>query len=245
MALRDLARKGLGLFVELGEEEAALVDAATEAGLGDEVQALRKKSIGDLMREFDSGEASAVPGAQGPASAGEVRFDAPPVGAVQGDVVDFQAIYKQAGVVPIAFTAEQTLELIQTLPADLPLATKRQTLLASLNTLGRALNVGKEQVVLDANMKIQALAAFEEASRKQRDDAVAAMQQRVKELQAQIDEERQKGAQAEAHYLAIVGQCETEGQKLDDVQEFLTLDEGPSVMASQPRTEGGPRPPGT
>jgi hypothetical protein len=214
MALRDLARKGLGLVFVLPEEPAQ-TDAATEAGLGEEVSALRKKSLGELMNEFESS-----PGAPAAAPA-PVTFDAPPAAAVQGGQVDFPAIYQQAGVAPIAFTAEQTLELIQTLPADLPL----------LNTLGRALNVSKEQVALDANRKLQALAAFEEAARAQRDQSVAQMQQRVKELQEQIEQERLKAADAEAQYLAVVKQCEAEGERLDQVQEFLTLDEGPSTLA--------------
>src|SRR5688572_4459599 len=121
MGLRDLARKGLGLLVELPEGEPP-VDAATEAGLGEEVQALRTKSIAELMKECDSGGAPG--GAGGAASGPEVQCDAPPAAALQGDRVDFAAVYRQAGVAPIAFQAEQTLELIQSLPADLPLATR-------------------------------------------------------------------------------------------------------------------------
>lgn len=221
MGLRDLARKGLGLLVELPEEPAG--DAATSAGLGEDVQHLRKKSIGELLNELES---------TGSAPVAPVQFQAPPEVALQDGQVDTTALYGQAGIAPMAFTAEQTLELIRSLPAELPLATKRQMVEASLNTMGRAMNVSKEQVLLDAHQKLQALAAYEDAARAQRDAAVAAMQQRVKELEAEIDLERQKAAEAEARFQSVVKQCEVAGESLDEVQEFLTLDEGPSRMAS-------------
>jgi hypothetical protein len=222
MGLRDLARKGLGLLVEIPEEDVPTTDPATAAGLGTEVQSLRTKSIGELLQELDT----AAPGAPD----ANVTFEAPPAEVVQDGLVDFQAIYQRAGVPQIAFTAEQTLELIRTLPAELPLATKRQTLEVSLNTLGKALNISKEQVLLDANQKLQALAAYEDAARQQRDGLVAKVQQRVKELEAEIQSERQKAADEEARYLSVVKQCEAQGSLLDEVQEFLTLDQGPSEM---------------
>lgn len=217
MGLRDLARKGLGLLVELPPDQAG--------GTGEEDPNLRKKTLAELMNELET------PGASTEGGPAAVTFDAPPDTAIQGGQVDFGAIYQQAGVPQIPFTAEQTLELIRSLPADLPITTKRQTLDASLNTLGRAMNVSKEQVLLDANQKLQALVAYEEAAKQQRDAAVAAMQERVKELQAQIDAERQKAAQAESQYQRVVAQCEAQGDLLDEVQEFLTLDEGPSTLA--------------
>ena len=225
MGLRDLARKGLGLLVELPDEPAApQPQLGAQPQDNPETQALRKKSLSELMAEMDR------PVSQEP-HAPAVTFDAPPPDALQGDQVDFAAVYGQAGVPPLAFTAEQTLELIRSLPADLPLATKRQTLDASLNTLGRAMNVSKDQVLVDAHHKLQALAAYEEAARVQRDAAVSAMQQRVQELQAQIDAERQKAAAAETQYQTILKQCEVQGDLLDEVQEFLTLDEGTSRLA--------------
>lgn len=217
MGLRDLARKSLGLFVELPDT------TVSEGGEGE--QALRGKSLSELMAELDE------------SGAPRATFDAPPSSAVQDGQVNFAAIYQEAGVAPLAFTAEQTLDLIRALPAELPLSTKRQTLDVSLNTLGRAMNVSKEQVALDAARKLDALAAFEEAARNQRDQAVSATHARIQELQAQIEEERRKAGEAEAGYQVMLAQCEAQGDLLDQVQEFLTLDQAPPI-ASQASPAG-------
>jgi hypothetical protein len=229
MPLRDLARKGLGLFVELPPESPApIAGPAPPAGGSD----LRTRSLGELLQDLGT-------------PAEPAKFDAPPPAAVTDGKVDFGAIYRAAGIEPLAFTAEQTLELIQSLPAELPLETKRQTVAASLNTMGKAMNVGKEQVVLDAHRKLDALAAFEESSKAQRDTAAAASEEKIRQLQAEIEAERQRAAAADAQYQQLKAQCEAQGSLLDQVQEFLTLDAGASVHARELRPAEGPRPPGT
>ena len=53
-------------------------------------------------------------------------------------------------------------------------------------------------------------------------------QETVRQLQAQIQAEQEKASASEARFRALVQQCEAEGQRLDQVQEFLTLDQSPA-----------------
>lgn len=244
MGLRDLARKGMSLFVEIDEpapQSSAPAPpaprAASPAAPGDDeyVRKLRSKSVGELMKELDGPEPDQIHQA--------VQSAAPEAAPVlPGDQVDFGAIYRQAQIAPLQFGAEQMLEMIQSYPGEMPLPIKRQALDATLKHMGAALHITKEVIVADATRKLTALAAFEETAKRERDGVMSAAQEKVRQLQAQIQAEQEKASAAEARFRALVQQCEAEGQRLDQVQEFLTLDEAQPAAA---RPEDGPRPPGT
>jgi hypothetical protein len=251
MGLRDLARKGLGLFVVMEDDPSAevAVTPVGESGSGsappatkpagdkpaakvgtesdsEYVKQLRSKSVGDLLKELEGPEPEQIQKA--------VQAGGPALPAVQGGKVDFPAIYSQAQISPMPFGAEQTLELIQSYPSDMPLPIRRQALDATLKTMGRAMNLTKEAIVADASRKINALAAFEETAKRERDTAVSAAQEKFKQLQAQIQAEQAKAAAVDQQYRAIVEQCEAEGHRLDQVQEFLTLDQPAAPPPSPP-----------
>ncbi len=241
MALRDLARKGLGLFVELEDEAPAGAPsppARSAGGPGSDaaaMQQLRSRSVGDLLKELEGPEPEQIEQAVGTAVAA-----APTAPTIQDGHLDFTAIYGQAQIPAQAFGAEQTLELIQSYPPDMALPVRRQALDAALKTMGRAMNITKESIVADASRKLNALAAYVEAAQRQRDAAVSAAQERFAQLQAQLQAEQAKAAAADQQFRAVVQQCEAEGQRLDQVQEFLTLDAPPAA----PPPADGPRPPG-
>src|SRR5438874_1445624 len=214
MGLRDLARKGMSLFVEIdepaphsGAPAAPAPRAAAPAAESDDeyVRKLRSKSVGELMKELDGPEPDQIHQA--------VQAAPPAAPVMQGDQVDFGAIYRQAQIAPLQFGAEQMLEMIQSYPGEMPLPIKRQALDATLKHMGAAMHITREAIVADATRKITALAAFEEAAKRERDAVTAASQARVQELQAQIQAEQEKGAVAETRFRAMVQQCEAEGQK--------------------------------
>jgi hypothetical protein len=226
MGLREMARKGLSLFVEMdpesGEagtkpESAPSGGRVAVAGESEDVQRLRGKSVGELLKELEGPEPEQIQQA--------VQAAGPVLPAATGGPVDFPTIYAQAQIQPLPFGAEQTLELIQSYPADMPLPLRRQALDATLKTMGRAMNITKEAIVADASRKINALAAYEEAAKQERDAAVAASQEHLRQLQAQTEVEQAKITAAEQQYRSLVERCEAEGHRLDQVQEFLTLDQ--------------------
>ena len=56
--------------------------------------------------------------------------------------------------------AEQMLETLGALPAELPLETRRQTVIAMLKGMGRALGATPETIVADATRKLAALSGM-------------------------------------------------------------------------------------
>jgi hypothetical protein len=234
MGLRELARKGISLFVEVDEPPRGAAPAAGASPAGpapaesdaEYVQKLRSKSVGELMKELDGPEPEQIHQA--------VQAAAPAETVIQGDAVDFSAIYRQAQIPPLQFGAEQMLGMIQSYPTEMALPLKREALDATMKHMGAAMHITKEAIVADATRKITALAAFEEAQKRERDSVTTAAQEKVRELQAQMQAEQQKAAAAEAQFRALVQQCEAEGQRLDQVQEFLTLDSAPAKPAAAP-----------
>jgi len=224
MGLRDLARKGISLFVEIDESPAPAAGsrgAAPPETDAEYAKKLRSKSVADLMKELEGPEPEQIHRA--------VQAAPPAAPIVTDGRVALDAIYRQAGIPAMPFGAEQMLEMIQSYPTEMPLPIKRQALDATLTHMGRAMNITKEAIVADATRKITALAAFEEAAKRERDAVTAAAQEKVRELQAQIQAEQEKTSAAEAQFRAIVQQCEGEGERLDQVQEFLTLDQPPAA----------------
>src|SRR5690349_16508326 len=100
MGLREMARKGLSLFVEMNPEtgDDATQPAATAGGppLGggaaagsesEEAQRLRSKSVADLLKELDGPEPEQIQ--QAVQAAGPVLAASGTPGAADGGPVDF------------------------------------------------------------------------------------------------------------------------------------------------------------
>src|SRR5438552_18975154 len=122
MALRDTLRKAAGLLVELPPEEptAQQPTSAAEldkllAELEDKPQpagAAPAKTVDQIVREAD-----------GP-NLDEIQVSAASLApSVSADgQADFTPIYQHSGLPAAPFTAEQMLEMLNSLPAELPLA---------------------------------------------------------------------------------------------------------------------------
>lgn len=145
--------------------------------------------------------------------------------------LDFAAIYRSAAIAPAGFSAEQMLEMLGSLPAELPLETKRQTVRVTLGSLGKTVGATPETIVADASRKLAALHAYVEAYTQKTGESVAAAEREIASLQAQI-EERKKAIQDSKLQMTRVSQgCDAESDRLDDVLEFFSLDVHPSKYA--------------
>lgn len=249
MSLRDAMRKAAGLLVELPPESA---ESQSTSGVNIDdllASASATKTVEQIVRELDGPNLDeiqmpaadvAVPDVAVPDVA-VPNAELPPVAAggstpvaLEGDVTP-QLIYEMAALPPSPFTAEQMLEMLGSLPQELPLDTKRQTVKVTFGALGKSVGATPETVVADASRKMAALNAYVENLSKQTTDMAAAAEQEIAQLQAQIEEKR-KTMQTARHRLTTVTQmCEIESDKLDDVLEFFSLDLPPSKYA--PATE--------
>ena len=152
-----------------------------------------------------------------------------------GGVPDFEKVYAKASLPKVGFGAEQAIEVIASLPADLPIQVKRSTVQATLTAMGKAMNqsasVNIESVVADASRKIAALQAFEGTLNLQSNKHIATMQADIQAHQEKIALLNAEIAKTQESLTKALSLCEAESGKLDDVLEFFTLDEGTSKNA--------------
>ncbi|HVK05553.1 MAG TPA: hypothetical protein VM490_18910 [Armatimonadaceae bacterium] len=179
------------------------------------------RTIDDLLRETEGPSLNeiAVPAAEVPAP-------------TAGGEVDFAAIYQAASLPGAPFTAEQTLEMLNSLPANLPLEMKRQTVNVTIAAMGKSIGTTPESIVADASRKLAALASYEENFTKQTDEFVAAAEFEISGLLQQVEEKRKAILDARQRQAEVVQKIEGEGDRLDDILEFFSLDIGPSKYAS-------------
>jgi hypothetical protein len=145
--------------------------------------------------------------------------------------VEYASIYRLAGLPASPFTAEQMLELLATLPTELPMDTKRATVKVTLNAMGQSTGVSAETIVTDASRKLAALAAYAQSYVQQADEYVSKAELEISALEQEIAKRRQSIADAKAKQARVTEACHIESERLDDVLEFFSLDVPPSKYA--------------
>ncbi|HEY0074447.1 MAG TPA: hypothetical protein VGB77_10115, partial [Abditibacteriaceae bacterium] len=158
--------------------------------------------------------------------------DKPKIMGADGKI-QLPAIYQAAGVPEIAFTAEQALEIIHSLPADLPLEVRRQTVKATLNAIGKTLGATPQTLVGDATRKLAALEAYVESFSKKSEEFTKKVETDIAALEKQIEEKRKAITGARGRVQELSQFCDKEAERLDDVLEFFSLDVGPSKYAEK------------
>lgn len=231
MSLRDTLRRAASLLVELPPEEAPV-----PAPVGSELR--------DLLAELESETSVAPPPARprtveqvvreaaGP-NLGDIAVPAsapPPVIGAEG-AVDFGALYRHANLPSAPFTAEQMLDMLASLPAELPLDTRRQTVTVTLSSIGKSIGATPETIVADASRKLAALVAYQEGLAQQTAESVSTDELEIAALQAKIEAKRAAIQSAQRKLQEVSRVCTAESDRLDDVLEFFSLDVPPSRYA--------------
>ncbi len=253
MSLRSAMRKAAGLLIEIPSEPSDLPYRSSDASLnatllGDDGLPITEtlsgqhsslgqpRTVEEIVRDAPGPDLDAVKVDETQISA------AAPGGILSGGALDFSAIYRAANLPPNAFGAEQMLETLQSLPAELPLETRRATVRAMLSTLGKATGATPETVVADASRKLAALESFESYMARKTTEAVAKTEAEITELEAQIDAKRQTIQRSNSELLKVQTGCEDESDRLDDVLEFFSLDVGASKYAPSAAPDSIPAP---
>lgn len=195
MKLTDTLRRAAGLLVELP----AAAPETTSAG-----------ELNELLAELEGKPVAAAP----------VERETAPLPLPEGPV-EFAAIYQSAGLPAVSFTAEQTLELLASLPPELPLETRRQTVRVSLDTLGRTLGATPETIAADAARKVAALRHYTEQLAAQTEAQLARAQEEIEALEAQILKKRGEMEAAQVRLAATTRHCRAEAERLAEVQAFF------------------------
>lgn len=234
--IRDTLKKAAGLFVEFDEAPGTsttqsksiedwnvmTADAPAAKKPAKTVEQIVKEQPGPNLDEIKVPEGAANPAPPVPPSEPVIGPDG---------TVRFESIYRLANLPTVPFTAEQILELFASLPADLPLDSKRATIRITLGAMAKSLGVTTEQVVADASRKLAALAAYNDSFSKQAEEFRVKTEVEIMTIEQQIAEKRKAIEDAAAKQKAMNDACEAESDRLDDVLEFFTLDVPPSKHA--------------
>jgi hypothetical protein len=162
----------------------------------------------------------------------EIKVAASPPAPVPAGEVDLAAVYRAANLPAAPFSAEQMLEMLASLPSELPLDTKRKTVKVTLSALGKTMGATPETIVADASRKLAALNAYAEHVTKQTDEFIARSEKEIAALQAQMEAKRQAMQSARQKLAQSRQKCDAEAERLDDVLEFFSLDVAPSKYAT-------------
>jgi len=245
MSLRDALRKAASLLVELPAEQA-----------GSSQKEAKNPELEQLMAEI-SAETPKPPDSAPPAPAKTVEqivreapgpnleeIDVPAAASLTGTdgKVDFVALYRMAGLPPASFTAEQTLDMLASMPSELPLETKRQTVKVTLGAMGKALGATPDTIVADASRKLAALAAYVENLSKQTAEFVSVSQSEIAALQAQIERKRASVEETQRKLVQATQACTAESDRLHNVLEFFSLDAPSPPPGASQNTASNPAP---
>ncbi len=232
MPLRDALKKAAGLFVEIPDD--GQTDFSSSSPLSDMELPAKKPAPAAAPQPKPEPRTveQIVKDAPGP-NLDEIKVEPQKVEpvAAPGGQPDFAKIYSSASLPEVAFTAEQALELIASLPADLPLDVKRKTVSVSISSMGKALGVTSESVVADASRKLAALASYTDALGAKTSEFVAASQLQIATMEAEIASKKKSIEEAKRMLEQALSTCNAEGDRLDDVLEFFSMDVPPSKNA--------------
>jgi hypothetical protein len=164
--------------------------------------------------------------------------DEPPPRREDGGI-DFPAVYAAAGLPEQTFTAEQALEMIASLPPNLPADVKRQTAQISINALGKATGTTIETIVADASRKIAAIHAYAEDTDGRTGKIVSDAESEIATLTAMIEEKRGVILEAQRIREQVQKACVAEVDHLDDILAFFSTGL-PAEAAPPPPTDQMP-----
>jgi len=220
--IRETLKKAAGLFVEF--------EGSTDSQDTKTVEEIVREQPGPNLDEIKVPESNVQVVAENP------RTESPAPQVFNDDgTINFAAIYTLANLPVVAFSAEQILELFASLPADLPIESKRATIRVTLSAMAKSMGVSTEQVVSDASRKLAALAAYQESFAKQADEYMARAAADIKALEGQIAQKRAAVESALGKKQSVHDACVAESDRLDDVLEFFSLDVPPSKHADPAR----------
>ena len=235
MSLRDAMRKAASLIFEMPPEETPPNLRSGDIDLDDWPDTdlpANARLPGELSGDVAaSGQTiqQLVSKADGP-DLDQIEITSEPAGAMGEKALDFAAIYEAAKLPATPFGASEMLNVLHSMPADVPLQTKRVTVKAILGGMA-SMGASPENIVADASRKLAALNAFHGFMERKTGETIETSEREIADLQAQIEARRQNMQNARGELDRVTHGCEAEADKLDEVLEFFSLDEGISAHA--------------
>ena len=243
MRIDETLRRAAGLFVELPDPEPKetkpwnVMDVPSSPG-----PAPKLTPPAPITAPAQSSPQASTPSAR---TVEQIVREAPgpnldeikPSATIAGTVIDdsgsvnFNAIYTLANLPNSPFSAEQVLELLATLPAELPIEAKRATVKVTVNAMAKATGVTADAIVADASRKLAALASYAKSYAEQANQFTTKADAEIAALEAEIQQRKRAIDEAKSKQAKMVQACTAESDRLDEVLEFFSLDVHPSKYA--------------
>lgn len=213
MSIKDTVKKAAGLLFTFDESEGGSSAAPTPT-----------RSVEQILNNTPGPNLEEIKAPNSPPK------DTEPILRNDGKV-SFAALYRMASLPDVPMSAEQVLELLNSLPPELPIETKRATLKVTLGAMTKSTGATLESVIADTSRKLAALEAYEENFGKQADQYVELANAEIQKYEAQIAAKKSAIADALAKKQMVATECNVESDRLDDILEFFSLDVSPSKLA--------------
>lgn len=159
----------------------------------------------------------------------------------EGDV-DFARIFQQYELPTAAFSAEQAMNMLQSLPRDLALRTKRVTVNTTLSAIGKVVGATPQDIVADAARKKETLERYVESLGQEVEATTATTQAEIERLQAEINAHKDSLRSLTRKRSAASEVCRSRMDLFDQVTHFFDYDEA-QLNAPEPTAEEAHLPP--
>jgi len=201
-----------------------------------EESAARADSSADPAAPAPAAEEGGLPGA------GPAFFQKDPPAAIGGRV-DFDAVFEAAGIADEERRrVAKTLDLLQSLPAETPVAVRKQIVEASLKAFG----VPIEKIIEAGAGEVQALEGYIRAGAADTQRLLQESAQRIQQYEAEIKQIRTVMDARVQEQQAVVKACNDKKLTVQQVLEFFGQDAVARVVKQSPKLhEPGAAPPTT
>jgi hypothetical protein len=177
-----------------------------------------------LIKRYSGGE---VPAASPPSV--ELKGELP---RAEGGALEFPKIYSAAGIDAAAQDrVKKALDLLRSLPAETPLATKQQIVEASLKAFGYPI----PDLIEAGVSEIQALESFIQHEAQTTQETVSKASARIEKLNQEIADLRTVMQQKIAEQGAATKLCNSEKLVIQQVLEFFGMDAVAQVVHDSPK----------
>lgn len=180
---KSLGKRLLGLFVETGPDATAPAPASGDGQptAADEIAALARQSTPGSAQPASPTPAAVSPAA--PPAPGMARPNVPPAAAVAPAKIDFDAVFKNAGIDPQALDRVRKAEdLLKTLPDSASDDVKRQIVEASLKAFGFEI----AKIVEAVETQTKALDTYVRVNEQQTAKSITDAQAQIAKLEDQV-----------------------------------------------------------
>lgn len=149
--------------------------------------------------------------------------------------LDLAAIYSAAGITETEENIERAIELRKNMPAEAPLDTQRQIVLAALKSFG----ISVKQLVTDAARKHDALEMYLDISREGVDALVKANTEQIAQLQLQIENLKGEINKKKQSVELLTTDIKTKVDEIEAAVDFLTEGEMVTEQGDQQKPTAG------